>query len=101
MQLPLRASRAAGEEAARGQGRSVIDFGKPMMQPDSLYWDCKMIDDRDASVYVVADTTITLIERTPARIAERIVWTHNAALAKRDGISVEQFPEIRGRCHRR
>jgi hypothetical protein len=31
-----------------------------------------MIDGRNASVYVVAETTTTLIERTPIRMAERI-----------------------------
>ena len=30
---------------------------KQSAKPYNLYWDCKMIDDRDASVYVVAETT--------------------------------------------
>ncbi len=68
---------------------------------ENLYWDCKAHDGRDASVYVVAgDGIITVVESTPIRMAERITWARNAALAKRDGVTVEQFPEIRGKCHR-
>jgi hypothetical protein len=65
----------------------------------NFYWDCKAHDNREASVYVVTDRVTILIERTPIRMAERIVRTHNRALMIRDGITLEQFPKLCGRCH--
>jgi hypothetical protein len=67
----------------------------------NLYWACRAVDYRHAEIYVVAAAVITtLVKSTPIRMAERIVRTHNLALAKRDGIDPAQFPEITAACYR-
>jgi hypothetical protein len=69
--------------------------------PNVFFWDCEALDERDALVYFGMNGLRVVVERTPIRMAERIVWTHNAILAKRHGLpNTKLFRTLLfGRCH--